>query len=224
MRLEELLRHRRREPVAPPRRQRVEDHRRIEVALMVRGEDHRRRQVAQVLEPFDLRRARRRAPSGRIQVGRLARRSARAGAERFQDGKSIGSAARRRRRAPGPRRRAAGPAPRDRRPSVAAANLPSSTVTWSASSSAIISSTRSSELRPSSSIVVVAGDRSRPGAKRSTTARTLRSAPADGAGAASSAAPADRTASRAARGASASACPRCAAARRLATASPARIF
>ena len=48
---------------------------------------------------------------------------------------------------------------------VAALNAASSTVTWNASSSAIISSTRSSELRPSSSIVVD-GPIARPGANR----------------------------------------------------------
>ena len=52
---------------------------------------------------------------------------------------------------------------------------PSSTVTWNASSSAIISSTRSSELSPSSSIVVEAMT-VRPGANRATTAGTLRPA------------------------------------------------
>ena len=74
MRLEELLGHRRRDPVAQPRRQRRQDHRRVHVALVVGGEDHRPAQIARGAR--GPRRASRRTTraSGRIQVGRLARR------------------------------------------------------------------------------------------------------------------------------------------------------
>ena len=77
--LEEFLRHRRRDPVAPARRQRLENHRRIEVALVIGGENHRAAGTPPGARALDLRATRRRGASGRIHVGRLARRSARIG-------------------------------------------------------------------------------------------------------------------------------------------------
>ncbi len=53
MRAEHFLSHRRRQPVAPPRRQRRHDHRAVHEALVVRREDHRAVEIAQVLEPLD---------------------------------------------------------------------------------------------------------------------------------------------------------------------------
>ena len=104
--------------------------------------------------------------SGRSQVGRLTRRTARAGHERFHVGKSTGSA---------DAASAFGACstsdfswPRSR----ATENAPSSMRVSNASSSATISSTRSSELSPSSSSVVVAERSERPAAYFATSAVT----------------------------------------------------
>src|SRR5258708_7328315 len=53
MSVEELLHHRGRGPVSPARGQRVEDHRTVEVTLVVRGEDHRTVDLLEMLEPGD---------------------------------------------------------------------------------------------------------------------------------------------------------------------------
>src|SRR5262245_7861689 len=53
MRVEELLQHRGRGAVPPPRRHRIENHRNVEVALMIRREDHGPLQIPQMLESRD---------------------------------------------------------------------------------------------------------------------------------------------------------------------------
>ena len=53
VRVEEFLCHRGGDPVAPPRRQRIEDHGRVEMALMIRGEDHRTIESIEMLESAD---------------------------------------------------------------------------------------------------------------------------------------------------------------------------
>ena len=178
---------------------------------MVGGEDRRHRSASRCSRPSTFTGAKTRA-SGRIQVGRLTRRSARAGAVRFQrrEVDRLGDAA----ALTAPDTPSSGRAIASRSPTVcAAANCPSSTVTCSASSSAIISSTRSSELKPSSSMVVLAPT-VRPGANRAPrpdaalrTHRLLRSHRAG-------AHPPIGSASREAHAVSVSACPPCAAAPR----------
>ena len=158
MRLEEFLGHRRRDAVAPARRQRAQDRRRIEVALVVGGEDHRPVELVEVLEALDL--ERREDAAERQDPGRQA--GAAQGARRRASGSRTGSRSARTSRDAAPAAGRAVERPRQRlevrdgrRPPRTCA---SSTVTWSASSSAIISSTRSSELRPSSSSVVARFD------------------------------------------------------------------
>ena len=200
--LEELLGHGDGHPVAPAGRQRPQDHRAVQVALVVRGEDDRAGQALEVLEPFHL------------HPGEDA-------ADRQDPGRQAGVPHPRERPAPVPggegdrallrrslRRASRGePAPREPVASTAvpalpaspaapspasvarsatvraSANADSSIVVWACSSIAISSSTRSSELRPSASIVVSGPMSVRPGAKRCTAARTVsarRSADAGG--------------------------------------------
>ena len=195
---------------------------------MVGGEDHRALEALQVLEALDLHP--REDPADRQDPGRQAGvPHPRERQRRFQVGKMTGpvlgrrvggrlGAARRRltaaRRSSAPLRRRwrlRPPSLRDRRPSVASANAASSIVVWACSSIAISNSTRSSELRPSASIVVSGPMSVRPGAKRCTAARTLVGAAIGGAAAG---APRRRRPSASPRAVSACACLRCAAARR----------
>ena len=53
VRVEELLCHRGGDAIAPPRRQRIEDHGRVQMALMIRGEDHRTLEAIEMLESAD---------------------------------------------------------------------------------------------------------------------------------------------------------------------------
>ena len=135
-------------------------------------------------------------PSGRIHVGRLTRRSAR---DRPATGSTTGSPTgssdwRRRRR----RRRAERSREALEVGDVAACGERAlrRCVSWNASSSATISSTRSSELRPSSSSVVSRADRRGP-ARSAATQRT--STESAGAGACAGARACRRTQSRSAR-------------------------
>ena len=92
MRPEELLRHRRRDPVAPAGGERVEDDGGVQVALVVRGEDHRGREVAQVLEAFDLDSREDAAERAGSRSGGSRAAVPGQGSNRFHEGKSIGSA------------------------------------------------------------------------------------------------------------------------------------
>ena len=86
VRVEEFLHHRRRDAVAPARRERVQDHRAVEVALVVRGENYRPLDRSRCSSPVTVMLAKMRL-RGSIHVGRLARRTIRVGRLRFQDGK-----------------------------------------------------------------------------------------------------------------------------------------
>ena len=147
--------------------------------------------------------------NGRIQVARDNRRSRRAGRDRFQVGNSIVSAG----ALAGPPTNSAGASMSRCRSSTvrAPASAPSSMVVWTRFSSSIRSSTRSSELRSSSSIVVRAST-VRPAANSEITDCTGCSSGGLGRRVASL----GTRATAVTRGASASVCPRCAGVRRLA--------
>ena len=164
VRLEELLLHRRRRARAPAPGQRRQDHRHVHVALMIGGEDDRTIDGPQMLAPRDVQvreHARERQNPGRQRQAAYERHDRSAVPRRERD-RLLG----------GLRRPRAASRAAFRSPTLAAsANCASSMRVWNRSSSATISSTRSSELSPSSSIVVVPLT-SRPRAKRAMSAST----------------------------------------------------